>query len=146
MIYDRVWKEIKYYALTNYIENIKSNASITKTISHWEREAKKTLAESYHDYVGKLLSNIADIFRTSARDDAQLNKRTSVLIIPAEFLTVLAFAPFERPETVGLVGVGPYFAGIVCDSVTVIVDTTLQGAFYAYNINEPEKILKLEIK
>ena len=31
-------------------------------------------------------------------------------------------------------------------NVTVIVDPTLQGAFYAYNINEPEKILKLEIK
>ena len=85
MIYDRVWKEIKYYALTNYIESIKANASITKTISHWEREAKKTLAESYHDYVGKLLSNIADVFRTSARDDAQVNKLASVLIVPAGF-------------------------------------------------------------
>ena len=90
MIYDRVWKEIKYYALTNYIESIKANASITKTISHWKREDKKTLAESYHDYVGKLLSTIADIFRTSARDDAQVNKWTSVLIIPAGFLPVLA--------------------------------------------------------
>ena len=144
MIYDRVWKEIKYYALTNYIESIKANASITKTISHWEREDKKTLAESYHNYVGKLLSNIADVFRTSDRDDAQLNKRSSVLIIPAGFLPVLAFAPFERSEMTGLVG--PHFAGIVCDSVTVIVDPELQGAFYAYNINEPEKILKLEIK
>ena len=144
MIYDKVWKEIKYYALTNYLESIKANASITKTISHWKREDKKTLAESYHNYVGKLLSNIADIFRTSARDDAQLNKWSSVLIIPAEFLPVLAFAPFERSEMTGLVG--PYFAGIVCDSVTVIVDPSLQGAFYAYNMNEPEKVLKLEIK
>lgn len=144
MSYDRVWKEIKYYALTNYIENIKANASITKTISHWKREAKKTLAESYHDYVGKLLSNIADVFRTSARDDAQLNKLSSVLIVPAGFLPVLAFAPFDRSEMVEFNG--PYFAGIVCGSVTVIVDPTLQGAFYAYNINEPEKILKLEIK
>ena len=144
MIYDRVWKEIKYYALTNYIENIKANASITKTISHWEREDKKTLAESYHNYVGKLLSNIADIFRTSDRDDAQLNKWFSVLIIPAGFLPVLAFAPFDRSEMVEFNG--PYFAGVVCASVTVIVDPTLQGAFYAYNINEPEKILKLEIK
>ena len=144
MIYDRVWKEIKYYALTNYIENIKANASITKTISHWKREDKKTLAESYHDYVGKLLSNIADIFRTSARDDAQVNKWFSVLIIPAGFLPVLAFAPFDRSEMVEFNG--PYFAGIVCGSVTVIIDPTLQGAFYAYNINEPEKILKLEIK
>lgn len=143
-MYDRVWKEIEYYALTNYIESIKANASITKTISHWEREDKKTLAESYHDYVGKLLSNVADVFRTSARDDVQLNKWSSVLIIPAGFLPVLAFAPFERPETVKLVG--PYFAGIVCGSVTVVVDPELQGAFYAYNINEPEKILKLEIK
>lgn len=90
------------------------------------------------------MSNIADIFRTSARDDAQLSKWASVLIIPAEFLTVLAFAPFERSEMTGLVG--PYFAGIVCDSVTVVVDPELQGAFYAYNMNEPEKILKLEIK
>ena len=144
MIYDRVWKEIKYYALTNYIESIKANASITNTISHWKREDKKTLAESYHDYVGKLLSNIADIFRTSARDDAQVNKWFSVLIIPAGFLPVLAFAPFDRSEMVEFNG--PYFAGIVCGSVTVIVDPTLQGAFYAYNINEPEKILKLEIK
>ena len=144
MIYDRVWKEIKYYALTNYIESIKANASITKTISHWEREDKKTLAESYHDYVGKLLSNIADVFRTSARDDAQLNKWSSVLIVPAGFLPVLAFAPFDRSEMAEFNG--PYFAGIVCGSVTVIVDPTLQGAFYAYNINEPEKILKLEIK
>ena len=144
MIYDRVWKEIKYYALTNYIESIKANASITKTISHWEREDKKTLAESYHNYVGKLLSNIADIFRTSARDDTQVNKWFSVLIIPAEFLPVLAFAPFDRSEMVEFNG--PYFAGIVCGSVTVIVDPTLQSAFYAYNINEPEKILKLEIK
>lgn len=144
MIYDRVWKEIKYYALTNYIESIKANASITKMISHWEREAKKTLAESYHDYVGKLLSNIADIFRTSAQADAQVNKWFSVLIVPAEFLPVLAFAPFDRSEMVEFNG--PYFAGIVCGSVTVIVDPTLQGAFYAYNINEPEKILKLEIK
>ena len=144
MIYDRVWKEIKYYALTNYIESIKANASITKMISHWEREAKKTLAESYHDYVGKLLSNIADVFRTSARDDAQVNKWFSVLIVPAGFLPVLAFAPFDRSEMVEFNG--PYFAGIVCGSVTVIVDPTLQGAFYAYNINEPEKILKLEIK
>lgn len=143
-MYDKVWKEIEYYALTNYIESIKANASITKTISHWKREDKKTLAESYRDYVGKLLSNIADVFRTSARDDAQLNKWSSVLIIPAGFLPVLAFAPFERPETVKLVG--PYFAGIVCGSVTVVVDPELQGAFYAYNINEPEKILKLEIK
>lgn len=144
MIYDRVWKEIKYYALTNYLENIKANASITKTISHWKREDKKTLAESYHNYVGKLLSNIADVFRTSARDDAQLNKLSSVLIVPAGFLPVLAFAPFDRSEMVEFNG--PYFAGIVCGSVTVVVDPTLQGAFYAYNINEPEKILKLEIK
>lgn len=144
MIYDRVWKEIKYYALTNYIESIKANASITKTISHWEREDKKTLAESYHNYVGKLLSNIADVFRASARDDAQLNKWSSVLIVPAGFLPVLALAPFDRSEMVEFNG--PYFAGIVCGSVTVIVDPTLQGAFYAYNINEPEKILKLEIK
>ena len=51
MIYDRVWKEIKYYALTNYLESIKANASITKTISHWEREDKKTLAELAKDYI-----------------------------------------------------------------------------------------------
>ena len=144
MIYDRVWKEIKYYALTNYIESIKANASITKTISHWEREAKKTLAESYHDYVGKLLSNIADIFRTSAQADAQVNKWFSVLIVPAEFLPVLAFAPFDRSEIAEFNG--PYFAGVVCGSATVIVDPALRGAFYAYNINEQEKILKLEIK
>ena len=144
MIYDRVWKEIKYYALTNYIESIKANASITNTISHWKREDKKTLAESYHEYVGKLLSTIADIFRISARDDAQVNKLASVLVVPAGFLPVLAFAPFDRSEMVEFNG--PYFAGIVCGSVTVIVDPTLQGAFYTYNINEPEKILKLEIK
>ena len=137
MIYDQVWKEINYEAMTDYLNKIKAKASIVSSISHWNKKTE-TKWVTYADYVSKLLDKVADELK------AKVTEETTVLVIPVELLPILYFAEsFERtaPEAI----CGPYFAGVVCHSASVIVDIDCNNELFVYNINEPEKVLKLEI-
>jgi len=138
MLYKRVWQEITYEALTDYLERVKARTSITKSISYWEAKPGETKLNVYLDYIGTLLCKIADEL------NARVTEETTVLVIPAQFLPVLYFGPIERPESTEICG--PYFAGVVSHSVSVIVDPACHNEFYAYNITDPEKVLKLEIQ
>ena len=137
-MYKKVWQEINYNALTDYLNKVKSKVSITKTISYWASKPGETTAANYHSYTGKLLNKIADELK------AKVNEEVTVLIIPARFLPILLFSPLEVAEGQDICG--PYFAGVLCHSASVIVDPTCFNEFYIYNINEPEKVLKLEIE
>ena len=138
MVYDRAWKQINYEAMTSYLDVIKAKASIVKPISYWAAKPGETKLATYIDYIGKLLNKIADELK------AKTTEETTILIIPARFLPVLYFGPFERTEPTAICG--PYFAGVVCHSASVIVDINCHNEFFAYNINNPEKVLKLEIQ
>lgn len=138
MVYDKVWKQVSYEAMTNYLDKIKANASIIKPIPYWATKPGETKLATYIDYIGKLLNKVADELK------AKVTEETTVLIIPARFLPVLYFGPFERTESIPICG--PYFAGVVCHSASVIVDINCHNEFFAYNINNPEKVLKLEVQ
>ena len=138
MVYDKVWKEISYEAMTDYLDKVKAKASIVKPISYWTTKPGETKLATYIDYIGGLLNRVAGELKAKTAEE------TTVLIIPARFLPILYFGPFERTEPVAICG--PYFAGVVCHSASVIVDTNCHNEFFAYNITEPEKVLKLEIQ
>ena len=138
MVYDKVWKQVSYEAMTDYLNKVKAKASIVKPISYWTVKSGETKLATYIDYIGKLLNKIAEELRD------RITEETTVLIIPAKFLPVLYFGPFEHTEPESICG--PYFAGVVSHSASVIVDINCQNEFFAYNINNPEKVLKLEIQ
>ena len=138
MVYDKVWKQISYEAMTDYLDKDKANASIIKPIPYWSTKPGETKLAAYIYYIGKLLNKIADELKTKVTEE------TTVLVIPARFLPVLYFGPFEHTEPTAICG--PYFAGVVSHSASIIVDTACHNEFFAYNINNPEKVLKLEIQ
>lgn len=138
MVYDKVWKQVSYEAMTSYLDKIKTKASIIEPISYWTTKPGETKLASYTDYIDKLLNKVADELW------AKVTEETTVLIIPVRFLPVLYCGPFEPAESESICG--PYFAGVIAHSASVIVDINCQDEFFAYNINNPEKVLKLEIK
>lgn len=138
MVYDKVWKQVSYEAMTSYLDKVKAKASIVKPISFWAVKQGETKLATYINYIGKLLNKVADELK------AKITEETTVLVIPARFLPVLYFGPFERTEPTTICG--PYFAGVVSHSASIIVDINCHDEFFAYNINNPEKVLKLEIQ
>ena len=138
MVYDKVWKQVSYEAMTSYLDKVKAKASIVKPISYWKTKPGETKLATYINYIGKLLNKVADELK------AKVTEETTVLIIPARFLPVLYFGPFERAESEAICG--PYFAGVVSHSASIIVDINCHNEFFVYNINEPEKVLKLKIQ
>ena len=138
MVYDKVWKQVSYEAMTDYLDKVKARASIIKPISYWANKPGETKLTVYIDYIGKLLNKVADELKD------RVTEEITVLVIPARFLPVLYFGPFERTEPMAICG--PYFAGVVSHSASIIVDPACHNEFFAYNITNPEKVLKLEIQ
>ena len=138
MVYDKVWKQVSYEAMTDYLNKVKAKASIIKPVSYWTAKPGETKLATYIEYIGKLLNKIADELKD------RITEETTVLVIPARFLPVLYFGPLEHTEPIEICG--PYFAGVVSHSASIIVDPACHNEFFAYNINNPEKVLKLEIQ
>lgn len=138
MVYDKVWKQVSYEAMTDYLNKIKAKSSIVKPISYWAVKPIESKVDAYIEYIGRLLNRIAEELKD------RITEETTVLVVPARFLPVLYFGPFERtaPEAI----CGPYFAGVVSHSASIVVDPNCYNEFFAYNINNPEKVLKLEIQ
>ncbi len=137
-MYQRVWQEFLYEALTEKLESIKSKANITAEIPYWKDKNQETKAAAYLSYIGTLLNVVADNLK------AKVTKELTVLIIPARFVPILYFGPLEKNEFNEIIG--PYSLGVVSQSATVIVDPAIHNEFYAYNLDNPKNILKLEIK
>lgn len=136
---NRVWAEINYEACSAYFEQIKKNAKVITQIPRWRRLPEATLRDSYLVYIGRVLRTIAEDL------EVKVEKAFSVLVIPAQFLPVLYFGSFDRtlPEVIS----GPYFAGVLQESVNIIVDPNCKdNEMYAFNINEPTKVLKFEVE
>ena len=137
-MFKRAWQEFLYEALTEKLKSIKSKTNITAEIPYWKDKEQETKAATYLSYIGTLLNVVANNLK------ARVSEELTVLVIPASFVPVLLFGPLERNEINEIIG--PYFLGVVSHSATIIVDPALCNEFYAYNLDNPEKVLKLEIK
>jgi len=136
---NRVWAEINYEACSAYFKQIRQSAKIITQIPHWHKLPEATLRDSYLVYIGRVLRTIAEEL------DRKVEMALSVLVIPAQFLPVLYFGSFDRALPAAISG--PYFAGILSESVNIIVDPDCSdNEMYAYNINEPDRVLKFEVE
>ena len=139
-MFEKVWKEFKFKALEEYLEATKAKASITKTFRTWHNIPQgKVRFHFYSEYVNELLTTIADELKD------RVTEETTVLITSSAFFPILAFGQFEQPAVLEIEG--PFFGGVINHSATVIVDPGCASTeMYAYNLNNPEKVLKLEIE